>query len=183
VAAASNDTAPALMTLSAVLAIEGPDGRRTIPVDEFWVADGIWNKKLEPGEILVEVRIPPTAAGHRGAYGKLRERGSIDFPLLGVAARLDLDGSGAVADADVVVTALAARPLRIRNARAQLERARPGTPEFAEAAGRAAAQAYAQCHPLENIPGDADYRREMVPVLVRRTLEAAARGDGPVHPL
>jgi 4-hydroxybenzoyl-CoA reductase subunit beta len=183
VAAASNDTAPALMTLSAVLAIEGPDGRRTIPVDEFWVADGIWNKKLEPGEILVEIRIPPTAAGHRGAYGKLRDRGSIDFPLLGVAARLDLDDSGAVADADLVVTALAARPLRVKNARATLEHARPGTAEFSDALARTAAQTHAQCHPLENIPGDADYRREMVPVLVRRTLEAAARGEGPVHPL
>ena len=183
VAAASNDTAPALMTLSAVLAIEGPDGRRTIPVDEFWVADGIWNKKLEPGEILVEVRIPPAAPGHRGAYGKLRERGSIDFPLLGVAARLDLDEKGAVADADLVVTALAARPLRILKARASLERTKPGTPEFEAAAALTAAQAQKQCHPLENIPGDADYRREMVPVLVRRTLEAASRGEGPVHPV
>jgi 4-hydroxybenzoyl-CoA reductase subunit beta len=183
VAAASNDTAPALMTLSAVLVIEGPDGRRTIPVDEFWVADGIWNKKLEAGEILVEVRIPPTAPGHRGAYGKLRDRGSIDFPLLGVAVRLDLDAAGAVADADLVITALAARPLRIQKARASLAGAKTGTKAFEEAVAQSAAQAYAQCHPMENIPGDADYRREMVPVFVRRTLEAAARGDGPVHPL
>jgi 4-hydroxybenzoyl-CoA reductase subunit beta len=182
VAAASNDTAPALMTLGALLEIEGPEGRRSLPVDEFWVADGIWNKKLEPGEILVEVRIPPTAPGHRGAYGKLRERGSIDFPLLGVAVRLDLDAAGAVSDADLVITALAARPLRIHRARAALAAKRPGAPEFDEAGAESAAQAHAQCHPLENVPGDADYRREMVPVLVRRTLEAAARGQGPVHP-
>src|SRR5438093_12632503 len=58
VAAASNDTAPALMTLGARLVIEGPEGRRVVPVDEFWVADGIWNKKLGPSEILVEVEIP-----------------------------------------------------------------------------------------------------------------------------
>ncbi|MFN0006319.1 MAG: FAD binding domain-containing protein [Planctomycetota bacterium] len=180
VAAASNDTAPALMTLSAVLAIEGPGGRRTIPVDEFWVSDGIWNKKLEPGEILVEVRIPPTVAGHRGAYGKLRDRNSIDFPLLGVAARIDLDEQGAVADSDLVMTALAARPLRIQKAKARLAGARPGTTSFDEAVESAASAAYAQCHPMPNIPGDAEYRREMVPVFVRRTLRAAAAGQGPV---
>ena len=183
VAAASNDTAPALMTLGAMLEIEGPEGRRSLPVDEFWVADGIWNKKLEPGEILVEARIPPTPAGHRGAYGKLRERGSIDFPLLGVAARIDLDAGGVVERADLVVTALAARPLRIQQAAAILAGAKTGTPGFEERISEAADQAYKRCHPLENIPGDADYRREMVPVLVRRTLVAAANGEGPVHPV
>ena len=47
----------------------------------------------------------------------------------------------------------------------------------------AAALAHKQCKPLPNIPGDADYRREMVPVYVRRTLRAAADGSGPVHHL
>jgi len=183
VAAASNDTAPALMTLGALLEIEGPEGRRAIPVDEFWVADGIWNKKLEPAEVLVEVRIPPQAPGHRGAYGKLRERGSIDFPLLGVAARIDLDGSGLVADADLVLTALAARPLRIARTKGLLSGSRPGDDAHDRAVEAVAAQAHAQCHPLPNVPGDDDYRREMVPVLVRRTLSAAARGDGPAHPV
>src|SRR5262249_22725384 len=83
VAAASNDTAPALMTRGAELVIEGPDGRRQISIDDFWLADGIFNKKLEHAEILVELRVPATPRGHRGAYGKLRDRGSIDFPLLG----------------------------------------------------------------------------------------------------
>ena len=176
VAAASNDTAPALMTLSAVLAIEGPDGRRSVPIDDFWLSDGIWNKKLEPGEILTEIRIPKTGEEHRGAYGKLRERGSIDFPLLGVAVRLDLDPAGLVADADVVVTALAARPLRIAKARAILAGTRP--PDAFAQVGEIARR---QCHPLPNIPGDDEYRREMVPVYVRRTLLAAAEGGGPVH--
>jgi 4-hydroxybenzoyl-CoA reductase subunit beta len=183
VAAASNDTAPALMTLSAQLALEGPEGRRELPVDEFWVADGIWNKKLEPGEILVEVRIPPAAPGHRGAYGKLRDRGSIDFPLLGVAARVDVGAQGEVDSADVVVTALAARPLRIAKANGVLSGSKPGTPSFDEAVAETAEQARRQCHPLPNVAGDADYRREMVPVLVRRTLQAAARGEGPVRNL
>src|SRR5262249_13999654 len=151
VAAASNDTAPALMTLSATLAIEGPEGRRELPVDEVWGADGIWNKKLEPGEILVEGKIPPAAPGHRGAYGKLRDRGSIDFPLLGVAARVDVGANGQVEGADLVVTALAARPLRIAKANGLLCGSKPGTPAFDEAVTETAEQARRQCHPLANV--------------------------------
>jgi len=181
VAAASNDTAPALMSLAATLEIEGPDGRRSVPIDDFFVSDGVHNKKLDPGEILVEIRLPPSAPGHRGAYGKLRDRGSIDFPLLGVAVRLDLDPSGRVSDADVVLTALQARPLRVKRAREMLLAAQARGAAFESLAAAVGEQAHKQCHPLPNIPGDAAYRRAMVPVYVRRTLVAAAHGTGPVH--
>lgn len=181
VAAASNDTAPALMTLGALLTFVGPQGRRVVPIDDFWVADGVDNKQRAPDEILVEVRVPPTGAGHRGAYGKLRERGSIDFPLLGVAARLELDARGAIDGADVVLTALQARPLRIKKVRELLAGVRPDDASFDAAVQHVAEQAFKQAHPMPNIPGDADYRREMVPVYVRRTLHAAAKQSGPVH--
>jgi 4-hydroxybenzoyl-CoA reductase subunit beta len=173
VAAASNDTAPPLMTLRANLVLEGPKGRRTLPIDELWLADGANNKKLEPAEVLVEIHVPPTGAGHRGAYGKLRERGSIDFPLLGVAVRLELDKAGAVDSADAVVTALQARPVRLKRFGEALVSRVPGTPDFEDAARAAADSAYKQCHPLPNIPGDEAWRREMVPVYLRRTILAA----------
>jgi len=184
VAAASNDTAPALMTRSAELVLEGPDGRRTTPIDEFWRSDGIFNKKIEPNEVLVAVRVPPTddELEHKGAYGKLRTRGSIDFPLLGVAVRLDV-ASGLVADADVVVTALAAKPVRVKRVLDLVVDRPVDGREFTEAVDGIAERAYKQCTPLANIPGDEDYRQEMVPVYVRRTLLAAARGEGPVHHL
>lgn len=181
VAAASADTAPALMTLGAELAIAGPAGGRAVAIDDFWRADGIRNHELQPGEILASVRVPALPEGHRGAYGKLRERGSIDFPLLGVAARIDLDASGRIEHADLVITALAARPRRIGGVSAAL-RGRPAAgPAFEEAVRSVAERAYAQCRPLPNVPGDHEWRHEMVRVYVRRTLEAAARGEGPVH--
>ena len=185
VAAASNDSVPALMTLGAGLIIEGPRGRREVGVDDFWRADGIWNKKFQRDEVLVEIRVPAQAAGHRGAYAKLRDRGSIDFPLLGVAARVDLaaDAPGAeVIGADLVVTALAARPLRIAVSD-DLVGTRPGTDSWRDAVAGAAEVAYKRCHPLPNVPGDHEYRREMVPVAVRRVLEAAVTRSGPVHPI
>jgi 4-hydroxybenzoyl-CoA reductase subunit beta len=181
VAAASNDSAPALMTLGALLELEGPAGKREVAIDDFWTADGIYNKKLEPGELLTFVRVPPTGLGHRGAYGKLRDRGSIDFPLLGVAVRLELDDAGAVESADLVLTALAARPKRIKQAGETLAGTTPGTPDFDAAVESLAELAYRQCKPMPNIPGDHDYRREMVPVYARRTLRAAADKAGPVH--
>jgi 4-hydroxybenzoyl-CoA reductase subunit beta len=183
VAAASNDTVPALMTLDASLRIENKEGARGVAVNDFWLSDGIYNKRLASGEILAQILIPPTPKGHRGAYGKLRERGSIDFPLLGVAARLDLDARGAIERADLVLTALAARPVRVQKSAELLRGVKIDSPELERAIERTADAAFKQCHPLENVPGDADYRREMIPVYVRRTLRAAAEGSGPVHHL
>lgn len=181
VAAASNDSAPALMTLGATLEFESAKGARTTPIDELWLADGIKNKQVEHGEILTRIRVPPVGSGHRGAYGKLRDRGSIDFPLLGVAVRLDLGADERIEHADVVVTALAAQPKRVNKVREALSGVALDGAQFAPACEVVAQLAYKQCRPLPNIPGDHEYRREMVPVYVRRTLAAAAARSGPVH--
>ncbi|MEZ6013796.1 MAG: FAD binding domain-containing protein [Planctomycetota bacterium] len=181
VAAASNDTAPALMTLGARLVFESARGAREVAIDELWKADGVRNKHLEAGEVLTRIVVPRQAAGHRGAYGKLRDRGSIDFPLFGCAVRLDLATDDSVLDAAVAAVALVARPIFVKRTDELLRETRVGTPEFAAAVDAVAEEAYRQCKPMPNVPGDADYRREMVPVYVRRTLHAAAQGAGPVH--
>jgi 4-hydroxybenzoyl-CoA reductase subunit beta len=182
VAAASNDTAPALMSLDARVVFQGAAGRRELSLEELYTSDGIHNKRVR-GEVLVRVRIPPLPAGHVGAYGKLRQRGSIDFPLLGIAARLDLSDEREVRSAALCAVALQARPLRLARAARALVGARAGTPGFQAALDEAAELARKQCHPLPNVPGDAEYRREMVPVYVRRTVRAALEGTGPVQHL
>jgi 4-hydroxybenzoyl-CoA reductase subunit beta len=179
VAAASNDTAPALMSLGGLLELSSASGSRRVRIDDLWHTDGIYNKKTQPGELLTSVRVPPQRPGHRGAYGKLRERGSFDFPQLGIAVRLDATDAK-VDDADVVVVALQARPLRIKNAATLLAGSVIGEAGFEAAVQAVADRAYQQCHPMPNIPGDPDYRREMVPVYVKRTLLAAAGlGEAP----
>jgi len=182
VAAASNDSAPALMTLGATLVFHGTGGQREMPVDQLFTADGIYNKKVK-GEILTAIQIPAQHAGHRGAYGKLRDRGTIDFPLLGIAVRLDLDADGTVADADICAVALQARPVRLKKAAARLGGENTTAPGFADVIRACAELASKQCRPLANIPGDPDYRHAMVPVYVRRTLQAALDDTGPVHHL
>ncbi len=181
VAAASNDTAPALMTLGASLTFVSATGTREIPIEDLWVADGINNKSARPGEILTEIRLPLRDHTHHGAYGKLRERGSIDFPLLGCAVRIDLDDANCVRDAAVSLVALQARPLLIKGVDALLQGLKLGSTELDQAIEAVAQLAHKKCKPLDNIPGDKDYRRRMVPVYVRRTLRAALDGTGPVH--
>jgi len=163
VAAASNDSAPALIALDAEIRILGPKGERRVPARDFYTADGIKNTVIEPGEIVVRVAVP-VVSGRRSAFEKLRKRGAIDFPLLSVAARID-DG---LAAADVVVSALGARPRRVRAA----AKVGPGTSRdrLAETLAQAA---FAECKPLTNLDDEAEWRREMVPVLVEKAVRRA----------
>lgn len=173
VAAASNDTAPALLTLGASIRVVSPAGAREVPLDSLWKPDGVYNRRIAPNELVASVRVPAQSEGHRGAYAKLRPRESFDFPQLGVAVRLDAPG-GVVSGADVVVVALQALPRRVTGAAEELTGKALGTAELEAAIEAVAARAHQQCRPMPNVPGDPDYRREMVPVFVRRALRAAA---------
>lgn len=167
VAAHSADTPPVLMTLDAVAVLAGPDGSREIPVRDFFVTDGIVNTKRAPDEILSEIRVPLASAERKQAYAKLRQRKSIDFPLLTVAVAADLDGEGRVQGIQGVVTALGSRP-RVLSGWGEVAIGHLLNDDVVE---ELAARAHKQCHPLENIIVDPDWRRAMVPVYVRRALE------------
>jgi 4-hydroxybenzoyl-CoA reductase subunit beta len=169
VAAASNDSAPALIALDAEIRILGPGGERRVPARDFYTADGIKNTVLEPGEIVVRVAVP-AVAGRRSAFEKLRKRGAIDFPLLSVAARVDRV-DGAVTAADVVVSALGARPRRLRAA------AKVGPGVAVDGLVETLAQAaFAECKPLSNLDDETEWRREMVPVVVGKAVRRALVG-------
>ncbi len=172
VAAASNDTAPALLALEASLELVGPDGRRTLPVAALYRADGAAHLALRPHELLVAIRLPPPPPGLRGAYEKLRSREAIDFPLLGVAASIARDGER-VTHAAAAAVALQARPLALPGVGEALVGLGRGTPEAAAAIDALAAEAGRKLRPLANVPGDAAWRQELVPVIVRRALAAA----------
>lgn len=175
VAAASNDSAPVLIALGADIELLGPKGERRVPATEFYTADGIKNTVLSPGEVVVRVSIP-IVPGRGSAFEKLRRRGAIDFPLLSIAARVDIDpGSPArVAAADVVVSSLGARPRRLRAAASPRFLSR----SIEQLPGALAEAAFAECKPLTNLDEDAEWRREMVPVLVKRAVARAAGAAG-----
>lgn len=166
VAAHSADTPPVLMTLDAVLVLAGPDGLREVPIRDFFVADGIANSQRTPEEILTEIRVPLTSAGRRQGYAKLRQRKSIDFPLLTIAIAADLDDDGRVRSIDGVVTGLGSRP-RTLSGWSEIAEGRRLDDELAD---ELADRAHKQCHPLENMIVDPEWRRAMVPVYVKRAL-------------
>jgi 4-hydroxybenzoyl-CoA reductase subunit beta len=173
VAAASNDSAPCLMALGAEIVVAGLAGEHAVPADDFYTPDGIVNTVLGPGEIVTRVRVP-IAAGRRSAFEKLRRRGSIDFPLLNAAARIDFEPAGdRIRAVDLVVSALAARPKRVSAA----GRVAAGTAPSDGLWRDLAEAAHKQCKPLTNLDNDPNWRREMVRVLVRRALARAGAAD------
>lgn len=166
VAAHSADTPPVLMTLGADLVLRGPAGSREVSVEDFFVADGITNTRRAFDEVLTEIRIPLTSARRRQAYAKLRQRKAIDFPLLTVALSADIEPDGTVRAIDGVVTGLGSRP-RVLTGWDDVAVGRTLSDEVVD---ELAARAHKQCHPLENIIVDPDWRRAMVPVYVKRAL-------------
>ena len=111
------------------------------------------------------------SASRRQAYVKLRQRKSIDFPLLTVAVSADVDDTGIVRAIDGVVTGLGSRPRALTKWSDVAE----GRPLDDELIDELAERAHRQCHPLENIIVDPEWRRAMVPVFVRRALEQVAQ--------
>jgi 4-hydroxybenzoyl-CoA reductase subunit beta len=167
VAAHSADTPPVLMALGASADLVSPNGsERTIRLRDFFLADGVWNSVRRPDEILVRVRIPVPPAGARAAYQKLRQRNAIDFPLLSIAAAARFSTGDTVESIEIVVSALGARPRVLTG----LDSIAVGRQLADPVIDALAERAFQQCHPLENMIVDADWRRAMVRVYAKRAL-------------
>jgi 4-hydroxybenzoyl-CoA reductase subunit beta len=169
VAAHSSDLAPMLIALGAEVEIASASGRRTLPVHDFFVGDGVHNNVLVPGELVTRVSLPAASRGLAAGYQKLRPRRAIDFPMLSVAFAARANGT--VREARLVVSALAAKP-RVIGGIDKLLDGRALDDESARLVGEAA---YAQCRPQTNVPYDTWWRHEMVPVFVRRAVRDAMR--------
>jgi 4-hydroxybenzoyl-CoA reductase subunit beta len=164
----SSDTVPVLIALAASATLTGPAGTRTLPVEDLYADDGLAPVRKERAEILTSILIPP-ADGLRATYWKLRRRESFDFPILGVAAALDLR-DGVVIRARIVLGAVASQPLRATAAEDLLV----GRPLTAEAIEEAAQLASNPARPLDNTDLEHYWRKRMSRVYVRRALEELA---------
>src|SRR3954468_8129399 len=141
VAVNPSDTAPALVALDASMVIRGPKGERVVPAEQYWIGPGIDITRmnvLQPGELLVAIRIPATMAGAQFYFEKVRDRAVWDFPLVNVAAAIKANGA-TISEARLVVNAVAATPRRLRNVEAFVV-GKPRTEETATAAGELAVQ-------------------------------------------
>lgn len=165
------DTAAPLLALGAKVRLVSLGGERTVPIDEFFVDDGMRHTDLQPGELVAEVILPGPEAGQRGTYLKYRKRGALDFPIVGVAAVIH-KGSNAASGARIAVTGVGSSPLLVvppadLSAESGLTR---------ETIGRLAEAARKQVKPVSQMEVSPAYRKELVGVLVRDALEKLA-GD------
>lgn len=172
-----SDGAVMLAALGASVELAGPAGTRVLPLEEFYTGKGEEPLALEPGELLVSVRVPP-AGGRRGdAYVKLAARKAIDYPLISAAAVVELDGQGKLSAVSLTLGGVYAAPLAMKDAAASLVGGEGG--EEAVTAAAAKAGSHAEPFFIENHSAPAEWRRQMVPVLARRALgKALSRARG-----
>jgi carbon-monoxide dehydrogenase medium subunit len=162
----SAEMPPALLVHDAVAEITGSGGERSIPLAELFAGPG--RTTLEPGELLttIRIRVPASAAG--SCYLRQTVRWSMDLAGVGVAASVEVEGA-TVTSARVALGAVAPVPLLVGDA----AEAVVGTELTAETAREAGARASAACSPISDARGTADYRRQVVAVLVARALRIA----------
>ena len=168
----ANDHPATMMALGARVVAVGPEGERTIGIDEFFY--GLFMTALGEGEILTELHIPTPPAHSGGAYVKL-ERKVGDYAVAGSAVQLTLAEDGTVARAGIALTNLGIAPIRATAAEAALTGQAPGDDTIA-AAAQAAADA---ADPVADRRGSVEYKKNMARVLTTRAIrKALARAGG-----
>jgi xanthine dehydrogenase YagS FAD-binding subunit len=173
-----SDLCVPLVALDAVVEIAGSAGRREVPLEAFHRLPGdapARESVLEPGELILAVRLPAEAAGFaaHARYLKLRERTSYAFAVAAAAAALRIEREAIVA-ARIALGGVAPKPWRARAAEAVLLGARPDRAAFA----RAAAAALADAAPS----GENAFKIALARRLVGRALALAAAGTPPRLP-
>jgi 4-hydroxybenzoyl-CoA reductase subunit beta len=162
----SSDLVPLMVAIGARLRLVSTVGDRLVEARGFYNDDGIDYLRKRPDELLAEIHLPP-AAGWRAVYKKLRRRGAFDFPVLGVAARLDAEPDGTVTGARVVLGGVSPAPLEVEAAGAALVGG-----ALDEERMRAAAEAcYLRARPLDNTDHLMNYRKQMARPFVLRALQ------------
>ena len=168
------DGIPALIAHAAVCTVAGPNGRRDVAVEDFCVAPG--RTVLEPGEFLVNMRMPAPKPGFGAAYLRFIPRNEMDIAVVGVGASVQLSADGTTFEhARIALAAVAPRPLFVPEAGESLA----GKPVNEESMAQAAELAQLAATPITDMRGTAEFRKHIVGVLTRRTLAKAverARG-------
>jgi 4-hydroxybenzoyl-CoA reductase subunit beta len=163
----SSDLVPVMVAIGAKFRLASTLGERMIDAAGFYNDDGIDYLKKRPDELLVDIQLPPIN-GWRASYQKLRRRGAFDFPVLGVAAWVQLDQSGAVKDAKLILGGIAPSPMYIAEAGAALI----GQPLDAEHIQAAAEAAYTKARPLDNTDFVMNWRKQMARQYTIKALQA-----------
>jgi carbon-monoxide dehydrogenase medium subunit len=166
------DLPPVLIALGAHIVVAGPAGERTVPVEALFA--GYFETVLRRDELITAVVVPAQGT-RRAAYLKCTTRATHDWPALGVAVSLDLDGTS-VRAARIVISAATEKPIRLPGAEAVMS---GGSDDAVlRRAGDAAGD---EAETISDGQGSAAYKRQLVRVYVRRALLAALDRTGVSH--
>ena len=162
---AANDHPAVMLALRATVIATGKDGKRSIPIDEFFF--GFYTTALQHGEILTEIQIPIPPKGTGSAYHKL-ERKVGDYATAGVAVQLTIE-NGTCTAIGIGLTNVNPIPLRAKRS----EKLLLNNPLTDENIAEAAKLASEDCSPSADLRGSEEYKRAMVAVLVKRMIKKA----------
>lgn len=164
----SLDSGPTLVALEALVTIAGPGGSREMPLVEFFV--GPRRTALKAGELLVDIVIPKKNLGKPAGFQKFGLRKGQALALVNTAASFWLDpAKKTFVEPCIALGAVAPTVIRTPKAEAYLA-GKKATPESMEEAGRIAAE---EAKPITDFRASADYRRHLIAVLTKRSLEGA----------
>jgi carbon-monoxide dehydrogenase medium subunit len=167
----AGDSVPALVAAGAIVTLQGPNGRRQMPVEEVPVGPG--RTCLEPGEILVSFTLPPRAKGASDAYLRMIPRTEMDIAVVGVGVSLTLK-DGVCTAARVGLGAVAPTVLLVDDA----AKALIGSKLDDAALNAGAAACSAACRPIDDKRGTIVYRTKVAGVLLKRTVAIAVKRAG-----
>ena len=159
----SADSAPALMVLDAEVTVVGLDGKRRMPIEDFFV--GPRKTSLEPYELLVDIWIPKKNLGKPSDFYKFGLRKGQALALVNAAAAIDIK-KGKIIDPRIALGAVAPTPIRALKAEALLANEKP-TPELIVEASEIAVT---ECKPIDDFRASLKYRQQLVRTLTRRVL-------------
>jgi 4-hydroxybenzoyl-CoA reductase subunit beta len=166
-AAFCSDLAPVLLAANAEVDLQAAGAARSLPLAALYRDDGAAHLALAPGEVLARVRLPPAAAGMRLAFGKMRSRGGIDFPLASAAVAANLH-DGRVTQLRVAISGTNSLPVVLA-----------GTADLADlpleqAAASLRTLVQRQVSPMRSSAMPANHRRDVAVALVLRLLRECA---------
>jgi CO/xanthine dehydrogenase FAD-binding subunit len=165
-ASPAGDSVPAMIAAGAVVTVQGPQGRREVPVEQIPVGPG--KTSLAHGEIVVSFHLPSKPNHTADAYIRMIPRTEMDIAVVGCAVKLTMD-QGVCVDARVGLGAVAPTPLLVPDAAAALV----GSSLDEKALDLAAEACRAACNPINDKRGTIDYRVQVAGVLLKRTTQVA----------
>lgn len=166
------DSVPAMIVLQGTASIAGPNGRRSVAIEDFNTGPG--RNVLEPGEFVVSLHFPSPAPNSGADWERFIPRNEMDIAVVNAASYVRFEGES-VSAARIAIGAVAPTCLLVEEA-AQAIIGKPLTEETIQAAGAAAKAA---ARPIDDMRGTIKQRKHLADVLVQRTLrKAASRAKG-----